>query len=214
MRQQSKHCKSSVNIDSKAKAKTSRKQSQSNSVLLISGEPTPSSWFPCLGNYAPEYKPSDRKSTHDNSQTRSPDRVFFRDLHVAYRPISGGTFIGNINSELTTSSWQDKSELTLTGNLGSCCSPRLSDGQPLGMTVDVDVLKDCLIAFFSRFTPFARSLTWRLISLAIFIIQTITAKETTLDLLHTMWQRKHAQNIKRTEELINEAGNPCKLYKQ
>jgi len=54
------------------------------------------------------------------------------------------------------------------------------------MTVDVDVLKDCLIAFFSRFTPFARSLTWRLISLAIFIIQTITAKETTLDLLHTM----------------------------
>jgi len=72
----------------------------------------------------------------------------------------------------------------VTGNLGSFWSPSVLVGQHFGTLVDVGVLNSCMIAFLSRITPSARARTCRLISRAIFIVQT-TVERTALGALHS-----------------------------
>ena len=82
------------------------------------------------------------------------------------------------------------------------------------MTVDFGALNDCMIASFNRLTPSARSLTWRLISLAIFISQTTVANRTALSsFLDFREKTKHFRLQKHLEISQNEAKNPRILQK-
>ena len=119
--------------------------------------------------------------------------------------------VGHPISTPTKYNRKDNRRLTGTGNLGSFFRLKLSDGHALDMlVVVVEVLKDSTIASFIRFTPAARSFTWRLISLAICIIH--TSSSSSLKFLEWPKQQRHHEDhysqskYSRIRECCNSSG--------